>query len=165
MSQGWGPLGVGVLYDDDGDDVYLGEAGVQGAASMGIGLLLDGGDDDEHRTFANSQGFAYVQAVGIAWDAGGGDVWCADPGKAAAGARRARCSPPRPEDGMRCLPQGAGSGLPSVGPSTGRPGGLGVLRDAGGDDAYTASAVADGGGSWQGTGLLLDGGGHDTYDA
>jgi hypothetical protein len=44
-------------------------------------------------------------------------------------------------------------------------GGVGILRDAKGDDTYTAGTFAQGSGYWQGTGFLLDGAGADIYDA
>lgn len=166
LSQGWAHLGVGVLYDDGGDDTYLGENGVQGAASMGIGLLLDAGDgDDTHRTFANSQGFGYVRAAGIAWDGGGDDLWYADPGRAADGGLAMYYSPQLPGDGNSSFVQGVGFGKRDDASGTFLSGGLGVLCDAGGDDTYQASTFAQGSGYWQGAGLLLDGGGSDSYDA
>ncbi len=165
-SQGWGALGVGVLYDDGGNDAYLGEAGVQGAASMGIGLLIDAGaGNDVHRTFANSQGFGYLRAVGAAWDGGGADVWFADPGDPDLGGTPLYYSPQLPEDGNSSFSQGAGLGMRNDAAETFLSGGLGVLRDVGGDDAYTASVFGQGTGYWQGTGLLLDGEGADTYEA
>jgi hypothetical protein len=44
-------------------------------------------------------------------------------------------------------------------------GGIGVLRDAHGNDRYTASIFAQATGYWGGMGLLLDGAGDDRYDA
>src|SRR5690606_33566216 len=70
-----------------------------------------------------------------------------------------------PNDGNSSFTQGAGFGMRNDGAQTWLSGGLGVLRDADGDDAYTASVFAQGTGYWQGTGLLLDGGGHDAYEA
>ncbi len=165
VSQGWGHLGVGVLYDDGGDDTYLGEAGVQGGASMGIGLLVDGGGDDVHESFVQSQGFAFVQAVGMAWDADGDDVWYVDPGKEEDGGTTVYYSPQLPGNGNSSFSQGVGFGLRGDPSMTFLSGGVGVLRDAEGDDTYTASTFAQGSGYWQGVGLLLDGDGADQYDA
>ncbi len=165
MSQGWGHLGVGVLYDDGGDDTYLAEEGAQGGASMGIGLLMDAGGDDEHRTFHASQGFAYVQAVGMAWDGSGDDVWYANPGKEEDGGTTLYYSPQLPSGGNSSFCQGVGFGRRGDHDGAFLSGGLGVLRDASGDDAYTAGTFAQGSGYWQAVGLLLDGDGHDTYDA
>ncbi len=165
VSQGWGHLGVGVLYDDGGDDSYLGEEGVQGGASMGIGLLMDAGGDDVHHSFHASQGFAYVQAVGMAWDGGGEDSWYCNPGKEEDGGTTVYYSPQMPGNGNSSFCQGAGFGRRGDHDGAFLSGGLGVLRDAGGDDAYTAGTFAQGTGYWQAVGLLLDGDGHDEYDA
>lgn len=165
-SQGWGQLGVGVLFDDGGSDTYAGEAGVQGAATMGIGLLLDLGEgDDVHTTFSNSQGFAFVQAVGVAYDGGGTDLWHADPGRVSAGGTPVYYSPQLPGDGNSSFVQGAGFGLRGDSTGTYLSGGIGVLRDLAGDDRYTASVFGQATGYWQGTGYLADGGGADAYDA
>lgn len=165
MSQGWGQLGVGALYDDGGNDVYLGEAGVQGAASMGIGLLLDAGGNDERRSFAQSQGFGYLQAVGVAWDGGGDDVWYLDPGKEEDGGIVMYYSPQMPGTGNSTFGQGAGFGRRDDTNGAFLSGGVGALRDVSGDDSYTASTFAQGSGYWQGIGMLLDGAGSDLYDA
>ncbi len=165
MSQGWGHLGVGVLYDDGGDDTYLAEEGAQGAASMGIGLFMDASGDDTHNSFANSMGFAYVQAVGLAWDGEGDDVWYCNPGKEEDGGTTIYYSPQLPSGGNSSFSQGAGFGRRGDSDGAFLSGGLGVLRDASGDDAYTAGTFAQGSGYWQAVGLLLDGDGHDEYDA
>jgi hypothetical protein len=165
VSQGWGHLGVGALYDDGGDDTYLGEEGVQGGASMGIGLFMDAGGNDEHRSFHASQGFAYVQAVGFAWDGGGDDTWYVNPGKEEDGGLTVYYSPQLPSGGNSSFSQGTGFGRRGDHDGAFLSGGLGVLRDASGDDDYTAGTFAQGSGYWQALGLLLDGGGHDLYDA
>jgi len=165
MSQGWGHLGVGVAYDDGGDDTWLGEAGVQGAASMGLGLLIDAAGNDTHGTFTDSQGFAYVQAAGLVWDGDGRDTWFADPGKAEDGGTTVYYSPQLAGNGNSSFSQGAGFGQRNDAALTFLSGGIGVLRDAAGSDAYTAGTFAQGTGYWQGTGLLLDGAGDDAYDA
>ncbi len=165
VSQGWGHIGVGVLYDDNGDDTYLGEAGVQGGASMGIGLLLDGGGSDVHESFAQSQGFGYVQAVGAVWDGDGDDTWYVNPGKEEDGGTTVYYSPQLPGNGNSSFSQGVGFGMRGDPSMTFLSGGVGVLRDAAGDDTYTASTFAQGSGYWQGVGLLLDGDGADQYDA
>jgi hypothetical protein len=165
VSQGWAHLGVGVLYDAGGDDSYLAEEGAQGAASMGIGLLLDGGGSDIHRSFKSSQGFGYVQAVGIAWDGGGDDEWYCNPGKTEDGGYTVYYSPQLPGNGNGSFCQGAGFGYRGDSSLTFLSGGLGVLRDHSGDDAYVAGVFGQGTGYWQGTGALLDGEGHDSYDA
>ena len=164
-SQGWGHLGVGVLYDDGGDDRYEAEAGAQGAASMGVGLLIDQGGDDQYHSFADSQGFGYIRGAGFAWDGGGHDVWAANPGKVEDGGRTIYYSPQLPGNGNASFSQGVGFGMRNDGERLFLSGGIGVLRDRAGDDSYLAGTFAQGSGYWQGTGFLLDGGGVDRYDA
>ena len=165
VSQGWGHLGVGVLYDDGGDDLYRAESGAQGSASMGIGLLLDAGGNDTYETFHASQGFAYVQAVGIALDLGGDDTWYANPGKDEDGGTTLYYSPQLPGNGNSSFVQGVGFGRRGDSDLAFLSGGVGVLRDVGGDDSYQAGTFAQGSGYWQGLGYLLDGAGSDLYDA
>ncbi|MFO0747924.1 MAG: hypothetical protein U1F43_20025 [Myxococcota bacterium] len=166
MSQGYAHLGVGVLLDDGGDDVYESESASQGAAVFGIGLFVDlGAGKDQHRIFVNGQGSGNVAGAGIAFDGGGDDLWWSDPGLVDHGGHPLVFSPQMPGQANTSLTQGAGSGIRWDSEDAHFSGGLGILRDAGGDDHYTASLFAQGSGYWQGTGILSDGGGSDSYDA
>jgi hypothetical protein len=165
MSQGYGHLGVGVLFDDGGDDTYVGEALVQGAASLGIGLFLDLGGNDHHETFTYSQGFGWLQGVGVAWDGGGDDTWYANPGVVEGEGLVLFTSAQMVGEGASSFSQGAGFGMRGDSSETFLSGGLGILRDLAGDDSYMAGVFAQGTGYWQGTGMLLDGDGGDTYDS
>ncbi|WP_373048651.1 hypothetical protein [Vulgatibacter sp.] len=166
-SQGYAHLGVGVLYDGGGNDVYLGEALVQGAAQFGIGLAIDDGSGaDEYTAFSLAQGFGYVGGAGFLFDGGGPDRYRCDNGDPAhGGIPGVYPSPQLPETGNTSMCQGAGFGLRQDARELFLSGGLGVLRDRDGDDVYEASVFAQGTGYWQGTGLLSDGAGADTYDA
>lgn len=166
MSQGWAHLGVGVLVDDGGDDTYRGEAGVQGGAAMGIGAAIDLGGDDRRETYTDSQGFAYVQAVGILADLGETkDVYFANTGTKALGGDPLYASAQMPGTANNSFCQGAGFGRRGDADGGFLSGGFGMLVDGGGDDAYTAAVFAQGTGYWQSFGVLWDGGGNDTYDA
>jgi hypothetical protein len=165
-SQGYAHQGVGVLFDAGGDDRYVAEALSQGAGQFGIGLLIDAGPGrDERRSFTYSQGFGYVGGAGFLVDGGGDDLYLCDHGDPAAGGIRLYYSPQMPTDGNNSFCQGAGFGRRATSVLTHLSGGLGVLRDLGGDDRYEASVFAQGTGFWQGTGLLSDGAGADTFDA
>lgn len=160
MSQGYGALGVGVLYDAGGDDVYEAEAGSQGAAAFGVGLLIDASGIDRYVAYHASQGFAYARAVGALWDGAGADTYFMHPSDVL------YWSPQDPGGSNSTIGQGAGFGrradfTPDM---VFMSGGLGVLRDATGDDAYTAGIFAQATGYWYGTGMLLDGAGNDRYD-
>ncbi|MBX2801833.1 MAG: hypothetical protein KTR31_29410 [Myxococcales bacterium] len=162
MGQGWGALGVGVLYDDGGDDTYLAEIAAQGAASFGIGLFLDQDGHDIHRTLSESQGLGRAFGVGVAWDGGGDDEWFAEPGSRMGGPDLLVGTTYQLTDANNSVAQGVGFGTNL---EESLSGGLGILRDRAGDDVYTAGMFAQGLGYGVGTGLLLDGQGADTYDA
>lgn len=166
MSQGWAHLGVGLLVDDGGDDDYAGENGVQGGAAVGIAGLVDLGGTDRYATYTNSQGFAYVQAFAALVDEGDGDdTYWGDPGDPAHGGDPMYYSPQMPGTGQSSFVQGAGFGRRGDADGGFLSGGIGVLRDGGGDDVYTAGVFAQGVGYWQAVGVLADAGGNDTYDA
>jgi hypothetical protein len=158
MSQGYGALGVGVLLDAGGDDTYDGEAAVQGAAVAGIGLLIDEAGDDRYRTYHASQGFGYVRGVGVLLDRGGHDDYFAHPSDVLYE------SPQSPGMSNSSFAQGVGFGRRDDGGRIYLSGGLGVLRDASGDDHYTCGIFGQASGYWYGTGLLLEGRGDDHYD-
>ncbi|MBX7080081.1 MAG: hypothetical protein K1X88_12875 [Nannocystaceae bacterium] len=165
-SQGYAHLGVGVLFDDGGDDDYALEATGQGAASFGIGLLIDGAGNDVHRGFTQAQGFGSVAALGALLDHEGDDAYDCDIGDPALGGLPVYLSPQLPDTGNTSMCQGAGYGVRDDSSTlSSLSGGLGLLRDGGGDDAYDASVFAQGTGYWEGTGLLADRDGADRYDA
>ncbi len=163
-SQGYAHLGVGVLYDDGGDELYEAEAASQGCAAYGIGMLLDAGGDDRYRGVWKVQGSASVGGVAILWDATGDDSYIADPGESDGLGHALYFSPQLPGVGNTSLAQGAASGVRFDEGEIWVSGGIGILRDAEGDDEYLASVFAQGVGFWQGTGVLSDGSGADTYD-
>ncbi|MDP2313101.1 MAG: hypothetical protein Q8P41_09375 [Pseudomonadota bacterium] len=165
MSQGFGAMGVGVLADDGGDDSYAAEAGAQGAGVFGVGLLYDGGGTDTYEAWAFSQGFGYVGSGGLAYDRDGDDTWWSDPGNDYGGTTIYYSPQLAQGQGNSSFTQGAGFGLRGDAYSVWLAGGLGVLRDAAGNDAYTAGVFAQATGYWEGTGVLADGGGDDRYDA
>lgn len=158
MSQGYGALGVGVLYDGGGDDTYEGEAGVQGAAAFGIGMLIDRGGDDHYSAYAYAQGFGYVRGVGMLYDLAGTDDYFSHPTDVL------YFSPQNPGGSNSSFSQGAGFGRRDDTTHVNMSGGLGVLRDAAGDDTYTVGIFGQGTGYWFGTGMLLDASGADHYE-
>jgi len=165
-SQGYAHFGVGVLYDGEGNDEYIAEAASQGAAQFGIALAIDAGEGNDHRSsYTMSQGFAYVSAVGILHDEGGDDEYHCDIGDAKLDGTARYPSPQLKDASNTSLCQGSALGLRNQNPEIAMSGGIGILRDQGGNDSYRASVYAQGSGYWQGTGMLLDGNGYDTYDA
>lgn len=170
-SQGYAALGVGVLFDDGGRDTYHSEVASQGSALCGIGILIDlGGDDDRYHVVSSGQGMAGVRGVGVLFDQGGDDDYEADPGPIAAAdpdlaPQPLYWSPQMPGRANSSMSQGASTGIRWDAADLFFSGGIGILRDAAGDDNYRAGLFAQGAGYWQGIGLLSDGGGRDHYDA
>jgi hypothetical protein len=178
LSQGFGALGVGVLFDDGGDDTYAIEAGGQGSALFGIGLLLDQGGADRYQAYEFSQGFGYSFGFGALRDGGAqNDVYFCDSGVPALGGDTLYLSAQLDcgyASGTCHYPDGCGNNSFCQGAGFGRrddpacatcmSGGIGLLRDNGGDDVYTSGVFAQAAGYWFGTGVLDDEAGNDTYD-
>lgn len=163
LGQGSGVVGVGALLDAGGDDLYVAESTSQGSAIWGIGALIDVGGVDEYRTFYASQGFGYVQGVGVLLDGAGNDIYFADPGDPTIGGDALYPSAQLPGEGNTSFCQGAGFGRRDDAKQLYMGGGAGVLFDRTGDDQYTASVFAQGTGYWLGFGMLLDQAGNDAY--
>jgi hypothetical protein len=166
-SQGYAHLGVGVLFDAGGNDVYEGEAAVQGSAQYGIGLAVDAGaGNDTRRAFTYAQGFGWAAGAGVLVDGGGDDSYWCDIGDPNQGGVLVYYSPQLPQQGNSSFCQGAGFGRRNdSSPTQSQAGGIGILHDVAGNDAYDASVFAQGTGYWEGTGILSDAQGEDRYDA
>jgi hypothetical protein len=172
VSQGTGVLGVGVLFDDGGDDKYAAETLSQGAAGWGIGLLLDRAGKDSYLAYNSTQGFGFTRGFGALVDEAGDDTYYADPGDPSLGGDAIYPSAQLPGPpssklaGNTSMAQGAGEGFRPDVPLSGHafPGGMGVLRDASGNDSYTASVFGQASGFAMGIGMLLEGGGDDVYE-
>jgi len=112
----------GAMLEGGGDDIYwsMSAAGQGAAWDQGVGVLLDRAGDDRYQADGLSQGAAAQQAVGLLLDLGGDDDYRA--GSAAQGAG----------DGNRYHWERS------------RCGSLGVLRDDGGRNRWTAEGRTDG---------------------
>ena len=149
-SLGAGVGGVGVLVDRGGDDSYRGVATTQGAGVAGVGLLMDSGGSDNYDGAVYAQGYAGVRGYGALWDGGGDDVYRAG--------GTYPDMPTRFPDHTLSLSQGFSIGLrPEAG------GGLGLLVDEAGNDAYDADLFAQGCSYWFSRGYLVDRQGNDRY--
>lgn len=146
MSQGYAAFGVGVLSDRAGDDLYVAEAGAQGSAAFGIGLLVDGRGKDEYRIHTQGQGYAYVGAVAALLDGDGDDVYFADPGAPSEGGDPLYYTPQKPGEANSSFAQGAAQGR--------RP-----------PPSEVQEQQSWGGSLSGGLGLLADLAGNDTYTA
>lgn len=168
--------GVGILIDSGGDDRYLGKTLAQGSGHLaGVGVLRDEGGNDSYLAIRNSQGFGLLAGLGILSDKSGDDVFdrylpsALDP--SAPFQRRGAGGVLDDRGSCDNLPrQLQGSGF--------LPGGVGILVDAAGNDAYHGAPPAiqkfdpsidfthgsQGYGGSGGAGALLDEGGGDTYE-
>ncbi len=149
-SLGAGVGGVGVLVDRAGDDSYRGLATTQGAGLVGIGLLLDHAGSDTYDAGAYAQAYAGLHGVGALWEGGGDDLY-----------RSGGLFPDMPTrypDHTLSLSQGFSIG---VRPDAG--GGMGLLVDERGNDAYEADLFAQGCSYWFSRGYLVDRAGNDRY--
>ncbi|HEY8039096.1 MAG TPA: hypothetical protein VIF15_04850 [Polyangiaceae bacterium] len=172
VSEGTGVLGVGVLFDDGGDDKYASETLSQGAAGWGIGLLLDRAGKDSYVVYNSAQGFGFAKGFGALVDEAGNDTYFSDPGEPSIGGDAIYPNgqlPGPPQStlaGNTSMTQGAGEGFRPDVPFAGHPfpGGMGVLRDAAGDDSYTTSVFGQASAFAMGIGMLLEGGGDDVYE-
>jgi hypothetical protein len=81
VSQGCGhDLAVGFLWDNSGNDRYVGGTLSQGAGNgNGFGVLSDNGGNDEYylhdegQGYGNTEEFRQLDSFGILFDTGGGD--------------------------------------------------------------------------------------------
>lgn len=155
--QGYAQQGVGVLFDEGGNDIYVAEVGAQGAAQMGIGLLIDtGAGADRYLALHAAQGFAGPAGFGALIDDGGDDSY-------ACASTPARYPSPQIPDANASFCQGTSLGFRADTHEQSMPGGVGVLLDRSGEDSYSAAVFAQGSGYWLGTGLLIDSAGADKY--
>ena len=164
-SQGVGVFGVGVLYDQGGNDDYAAESLCQGGAGWGIGLLLDGGGDDKYLAYNSAQGFGFTQGFGGLVDEAGNDTYFTDPGDPSLNGDALYPNAQLPGTGNTSMSQGAGEGHRPDSPDPGWQfaGGMGVLRDAHGIDTYTTSVFGQASSFAMGIGMVLEGDGDDTY--
>lgn len=150
-------FGVAYLRDVSGTDVYEAYADGQGYGKFGIGVLEDLAGNDKYFGFTQVQGCGLAGGVGALIDRGGNDVYSAND---------AVIDFPSPQSDKHnvSMAQGAGYGIRSdylTGHSLS--GGLGLLYDQGGDDAYDCGVFGQGTGYWEGVGMLWDDAGKDTY--
>lgn len=182
-SFGAGTLGVGILWDDGGDDKYEADRRSQGAGAFGIGVLLDAGGTDYYKSIDESQASA-TAGYGLLIDRAGNDVYesyrssqaFAGPNAAAAlidlngndkyiaNDTDIRYPAPQSAEHNVSLSQGAATGWRAdYTDGLSINGGVAVLLDAAGDDSYVCGIFGQGTGYWLGAGLLIDLAGDDSY--
>ena len=153
LTFGTGLAGVGVLWDASGDDRYHGVAMTQGFGAFGIGLLRDDSGRDNYDGGLRGQGSARTQGLGWLIDQSGDDIYRLG---GALGAKSTIISK------NRGYGQGYGGAFDA---SQDQLGGVGLLTDFSGDDAYLGGVGVQGSASAGGLGSLSDQEGDDTYRA
>ena len=153
-SQGSGIFGGGILLDLDGDDRFIAEALSQGAGIFGIGMLINRGGNDIYEARLSSQGFAHVKGFGVLTDLSGDDFYLAG-GK--------HPDHRDPERSTKSFSQGFAIGIRPYDSPIGASGGIGVLIDKQGNDQYISDYFAQGSSYWYSLGILHDLNGDDTY--
>lgn len=147
IAQGACMAGVGILYDGGGDDSYRGRRRVQGSAMGGLAFLLDRSGADRYHAALYAQGLGGPLGIGVLDDLEGEDHYFA-------GGQNPDAYDDSP--GYAAWSQGVGAG-----PRGTANGGIGVLLDGGGDDVYECDYFSHGGGYWFAVGVARDFGGND----
>lgn len=180
LGAGCGILGIGLAYDLGGHDNFRGRSLAFGAGLAGVGIFFKEGGDDSYQTIAMTQGFASF-GIGLLVDTRGNDLFdCKILGQGAgktmgwgqivdqAGDDTYRAgglvlNSPLFSNVHYSNAQGYGSGYRED--SGGISGGVGLLTDAEGDDAYIGETYCQAASYWYALGSLWDGKGLDTYRA
>ncbi|MCR4317603.1 MAG: PDZ domain-containing protein [Planctomycetes bacterium] len=176
FSAGTGSLGVGILYDAEGDDNYIGQSVSLGSGYFGAGMLIDKAGNDRYHSEEFSQGMGFF-GVGILLDEAGNDVYEAPAKAQALGMSggfgilidsagddsyyaKGRYQTNYGDEGIfDSWSQGCAMGLRGV-----ASGGLALLLDEGGNDRFEAGNFSQGGGYYYGYGMQVNlGGGNDRY--
>lgn len=157
FSQGAGLFGVGLLMDEAGDDRYSAVANSQASGSFGTGILYDLAGADTYDCYAYSQGYGFTMGVGMLVDMQGDDRYTAND-------EDIKYPSAQSQEHNGSLSQGFGFGKRGD-YNTGHSwaGGVGMLFDAAGNDAYSCGVFGQGAGYWYGVGILSDASGDDSY--
>ena len=160
-AQGVATFGVGLLWDHKGDDTFKARVFSQGAAQFGVANLVNIGGNDTYYAFYASQAYGYTGGYGLLLDTEGDDQYTAEPTELLTPGVLGH------NDNVNySLCQGVGFGRRADlydGHSMG--GGMGVLCDLKGNDKYVAGIYAQSSAYWYATGILYDKEGNDVYDA
>lgn len=148
VAQGSALDGIGILIDYAGNDRYLGFRRVQGQAIGGLGLLVDRAGKDDYRAAMWGQGVGGPLGFAMLDDLSGDDHYFCG------GMWRNSYYPET--QGCEGWGQGMGEGIRQV-----ADGGIGVILDGAGDDVYEFDYLSHGGGYWCGLGFARDFGGND----
>lgn len=153
-SQGFGMFGIGLLYDANGDDLFNARSMCQGGGAFGIGLLYDKDGNDQYLSRRFSQGLGLTKGVGGIIDMAGNDHYFA-------GGKYPDFRDP--DRSFQSFSQGFGLGIRPDETIIGASGGIGLLFDEKGNDAYNGDYFCQGSSYYFSFGILYDKEGHDRY--
>lgn len=142
--------GMAGIIDEDGNDFYSGQTFTLGAGLFGVGFILDNNGNDIYNAISYSQGFSMTQGIGMLIDNSGNDSYLTD-------SRSVDLT--RYSDHYVSMNQGFSLGL--------RPfyaGGVGLLLDNEGNDIYNSDIFGQGSAYWYALGILMDKNGNDKYN-
>ena len=149
LSQAVSVLGVAALVDMKGDDSYQASRFSQGLALMGLSSLVDYRGDDQYHAEYFSQGVGMPNGIGALVDYSGNDRYFSG----------ASLDSSYGSKGVfKSASQGFGFGFRSV-----VSGGIGLMFDEKGDDRYESGNFSLGTGYAYGMGILFNHKGHDRY--
>jgi len=149
ISLGAGLFGVGIFCDEEGADIYETGFFSLGAGNFGIGIFDDEEGNDSYRAVDFAEGFGSVKGAGILLEGGGNDLYYA-------GGRYIH-HPLLPRQ-YRSFAQGF-----AIGWRKDASGGIGILFDFDGNDLYYSEVYGQGASYWYSLGALIDRKGNDTY--
>lgn len=154
---GGGIMGVGMLFDLGGDNLYIGRTQTQGAGHiLGVGVLYTGAGRDTFEAIRAAQGSGLLGGVGLLVDRDGPSTYTLrSPPLGVFNGDLTIC-----DDGLRYAQGSSFDRRTGPGPTV-----VGILADLGGDDRYEAGTLAQGFGQGPGFGLLYEAGGNDRYSA
>jgi hypothetical protein len=180
LSQGvGGPVGVGLIVDASGNDIYTANGphfasayqtpdvflamsqgfgfGIRGYAPGGIGAIYDLAGNDRYSVGEFGQGVGYFQGLGILHDAAGDDQYI--------GSRYAQGSAAHQAAGILVDESGNDSYMCAGAAAQGMAWdqSVAMLIDRAGNDSYSGNVLAQGSGAEQAIGILIDLDGQDTH--
>jgi hypothetical protein len=178
LGAGSGLLGVGLAYHYGGHDNYRGQSLAFGAGLAGVGMFFRDGGNDSYQSVALSQGFGQF-GIGVLIDTRGNDLYEAN--LFAQGAARTQgvgwlidrigndtyragglvLHQPLFDDVHFSFSQGFASGYAGI--DGGLSGGVGLVTDLSGDDAFLGETYCQAAADWYALGSLYNGEGRDTY--
>lgn len=155
-SQGAGFWGIGLLHHGAGNGIYRTRSLSQGVGQAGIGILLSGEGNDFYECSFEGQALGLFGGAGILIDGSGDDSY-----------QLGGLKPDFRDASKSTVSMGQGFGL-GIRPEQGKggvSGGIGMLIDKEGNDAYHADYFAQGSSYYYGSGILDDRAGNDEYIA